>query len=89
MCTDRSACFISQSVGQIYRSICKQPFEQRLDDVPRLFLFFSGARLANGKRQFLCDQQVVGLIAHDAGWKENSSLRVESLLQQKSDKEQQ
>lgn len=60
---------------------CNQPFERRLDVFPRLLLLFSGAGLANGKRQFVCEQQVVGLIAHDAGWKESSLLSVECLLQ--------
>lgn len=71
---------------------CNQPSERRLDVLPRLLLLFSGAGLANGKRQFVCEQQVVGLIAHGAGWNASSLLSMECLLQRQSsspDKEQQ
>lgn len=84
----------------LYFSLCgvnlyeygNQPSEQRLDVLPLLLLLFSGAGLANGKRQFVCEQQVVGLIAHGVSWKESSVLSVECLLQRQSsspDKEQQ
>lgn len=71
---------------------CNQPSERSLDVLHRLLLLFSEAGLANGKRQFVCKQQVVGLIAQVAGWKKSSLLSVECLLQRQSsspDKEQQ
>lgn len=71
---------------------CNQPSKRCLDVLCRLLLLFSGAGLANGKRQFVFKQQVVGLIAHGAGWKESSLLSAECLLQRQSsspDKEQQ
>lgn len=46
----------------------------------------------NDERQFVGEQQVVGLIARGAGWRESVSLSVECLLHRRSwspDKEQQ
>lgn len=46
----------------------------------------------NDGRQFVGEQQVVGLIARGAGWRESVSLSVECLLHRRSwspDKEQQ
>ncbi|MEQ2187705.1 hypothetical protein GOODEAATRI_007302, partial [Goodea atripinnis] len=50
------------------------------------------SRIGSDERQFVWGQQVVGLIAHNAGWKKSVSLRVECLLHWWSsspDKEQQ
>lgn len=50
------------------------------------------SRIGNEERQFVGEQQVVGLIAHGAGWRESVLLSVECLLHWQSsspDKEQQ
>lgn len=52
----------------------------------------SSSPTASDERQFAGRQQVVGLIARDAGWRESISQRVECLLHRWSsspDKEQQ
>lgn len=54
--------------------------------------FLHRRRIGNDEKQFVGKQQVAGLIAHGAGWKESVLLSVECLLHwQRSspDKEQQ
>lgn len=75
-----------------WRNKSKLSVLSSVEVLTRLPFLLQESRIGNEERQFVGEQQVFGLIAHGAGWRESVLLSVECLLHWQSsspDKEQQ